>query len=156
MPRKGNVPKREIIPDAKYNSKLVTKFVNALQIDGKKSTAERHLYNAIELLGERANDDGLKVFAKAIDNIKPSLEVRSRRVGGSTYQVPMEVRPDRRLSLAIRWLIQFTKSRSERSLGEKLAGEILDAYNNRGNAVKKRDTTHAMAEANRAFAHYRW
>jgi small subunit ribosomal protein S7 len=156
MPRRREVPKREILPDPVYNSQLVTKFISGLMSDGKKSTAEGIFYGAMKKVEERAKDDALKIFKKAIDNIKPALEVKSRRVGGSNYQVPIEVRPSRRTSLAIRWLISYSTARGEKTMEEKLAGEILDASNNRGNAIKKREDVHKMAEANKAFAHYRW
>lgn len=156
MPRRREVPKREILPDPIYNSQLVTKFINSLMTGGKKSTAERIFYGALKKVEDRAKDDALKVFKKAVDNVKPALEVKSRRVGGSNYQVPIEVRPARRTSLAIRWLISFSQSRGEKTMQDKLAGEILDAANNRGNAIKKREDVHRMAEANKAFAHYRW
>lgn len=156
MPRRREVPKREILPDPVYNSQLVTKFISGLMSDGKKSTAEGIFYGAMKKVEERAKDDALKIFKKAIDNIKPALEVKSRRVGGSNYQVPIEVRPSRRTSLAIRWLISYSAARGEKTMEEKLAGEILDASNNRGNAIKKREDVHKMAEANKAFAHYRW
>jgi small subunit ribosomal protein S7 len=156
MPRRREVPKREVLPDPVYNSQLVTKFINALMTGGKKSTAEGIFYGAMKRVEERAGDDPLKLFKKAIDNVKPSLEVKSRRVGGSNYQVPIEVRPSRRNSLAIRWLIQYAKARGEKTMQERLAGEIFDAASNRGNAIKKREDTHRMADANKAFAHYRW
>ena len=156
MPRRREVPKREILPDPLYNSQLVTKFVNVVMKDGKKSVAERILYDALEAIRQRTNDDPMKVFKKAIENVKPALEVKSRRVGGSTYQVPVEVRPNRRTSLAIRWLIDYADQRGEKTMREKLAAELLDAANLRGGAVKKKDDTHKMAEANKAFAHYRW
>ena len=156
MPRRREVPKREVLPDPLYNSQLVTKFIASLMLDGRKSVAERIFYGALKKVEDRAKDDPLKVFKKAIDNVKPSLEVKSRRVGGSNYQVPIEVRPSRRNSLAIRWLISFAAARGEKTMQDKLAGEILDAANNRGNAIKKREDTHRMAEANKAFAHYRW
>ena len=156
MPRRREVPKREILPDPVYNSQLVTKFINSIMIQGKKSTAEGIFYGALKTVESRAGEDALKVFKKAVDNVKPSLEVKSRRVGGSNYQVPIEVRPSRRTSLAIRWLISYAAARGEKTMQDKLAGEILDASNNRGNAIKKREDTHKMAEANKAFAHYRW
>ena len=156
MPRRREVPKREILPDPLYNSQLVTKFVNVVMKDGKKSVAERILYDALESIRTKTNDDPMKVFKKAIENVKPALEVKSRRVGGSTYQVPVEVRPNRRTSLAIRWIIEYSASRGEKTMREKLAAELLDAANLRGGAVKKKDDTHKMAEANKAFAHYRW
>jgi len=156
MPRRREVPKREVLPDPLYNSQLVTKFVNVVMRDGKKSVAERILYDALATIRERTQDDPMKVFKKAIENVKPAVEVKSRRVGGSTYQVPVEVRPNRRTSLAIRWLIEYSASRGEKTMREKLAAELLDAANLRGGAVKKKDDTHKMAEANKAFAHYRW
>jgi len=156
MPRRREVAKRVILPDPKYSDRVVAKLVNIIMLDGKKSTAERTLYNALDLVAKRANEEAVKVLKKSLDNIKPMLEVKSRRVGGSTYQVPVEVRVDRRNSLAMRWLIKYANDRSEKTMTDKLAGEILDAYNNRGAAVKKREDTHKMAEANRAFAHYRW
>jgi small subunit ribosomal protein S7 len=156
MPRRREVAKRIILPDPKYGDRVVAKLVNIIMFDGKKSTAERTLYNALDLVAKRANEEAVKVLKKSLDNIKPMLEVKSRRVGGSTYQVPIEVRADRRTSLAMRWLIKYAADRSEKTMTDKLAGEILDAYNNRGSAVKKREDTHKMAEANRAFAHYRW
>jgi small subunit ribosomal protein S7 len=156
MPRRREVAKRIILPDPKYNDRIVAKLVNIMMQDGKKSTAERALYNALDLVAKRANEEAVKVLKKSLDNIKPMLEVKSRRVGGSTYQVPIEVRADRRTSLAMRWLIKYAIDRSEKTMTDKLAGEILDAFNNRGSAVKKREDTHKMAEANRAFAHYRW
>ena len=156
MPRRREVPKREILPDPVYNSQLVTKFVNSVMKQGKKSVAERILYGALEMVSEKTQDDPMKVFKKAVENVKPALEVKSRRVGGSTYQVPVEVRPNRRTSLAIRWLIEYATSRGERTMREKLAGELLDASNLKGGAMKKKDDTLKMAEANKAFAHYRW
>jgi small subunit ribosomal protein S7 len=156
MPRRREVAKRVILPDPKYSDRIVAKLVNIMMKDGKKSTAERALYSALDLVGKRANEESVKVLKKSLDNIKPMLEVKSRRVGGSTYQVPIEVRADRRTSLAMRWLIKYANDRSEKTFTDKLAGEILDAFNNRGAAVKKREDTHKMAEANRAFAHYRW
>lgn len=156
MPRRREVAKRVVLPDPKYNDRTVAKLINILMIHGKKSTAERALYGALELVAKRTNDDALKVFKKSLDNIRPVLEVKSRRVGGSTYQVPIEIRADRRTSLAMRWLVRYADARTEKTLTEKLAGEIVDAFNNRGAAVKKREDTHKMAEANRAFAHYRW
>jgi small subunit ribosomal protein S7 len=156
MPRRREVAKRIILPDPKYHDRVVAKLVNIMMQDGKKSTAERALYNALDLVAQRAGEEAVKVLKKSLDNIRPMLEVKSRRVGGSTYQVPVEVRPERRTSLAMRWLIKYSVARSEKTMTDKLAGEILDAYNNRGSAVKKREETHKMAEANRAFAHYRW
>jgi small subunit ribosomal protein S7 len=156
MPRRREVPKREILPDPVYNSQLVTKFVNSVMKQGKKSVAERILYGALDMVSEKTQDDPMKVFKKAVENVKPALEVKSRRVGGSTYQVPVEVRPNRRTSLAIRWLIEYAASRGERTMREKLAGELMDASNLKGGAMKKKDDTLKMAEANKAFAHYRW
>jgi small subunit ribosomal protein S7 len=156
MPRKAVVRKREIPPDPIYGSVLVSKFISKIMLKGKKSVAEGIFYGAMDIIKDKSGDDPLKVFQKALDNVKPVLEVRSRRVGGATYQVPVEVRQDRRLSLAVRWLIEFSRSRSEKSMREALAAEVLDAFNNRGSAIKKREDTHKMAEANKAFAHYRW
>jgi small subunit ribosomal protein S7 len=156
MPRKGGVARRPAIADLKYNDLLVSRFINGLMERGKKSIAQRILYNAMEILGQRGNDESLKLFHQAVDNVKPLIEVKSRRVGGATYQVPVEVRADRRVSLAIRWLISYAKARSEKSMEAKLAAELMDAANNRGATIKKREDTHKMAEANKAFAHYRW
>jgi small subunit ribosomal protein S7 len=156
VPRRGFVPKREILPDPVYQSPLVTRFINSLMLDGKKSVAESIFYGAMEIVQDRAKDDPVKVFRKAVDNVKPLLEVKSRRVGGSNYQVPVEVRPERRTALAVRWLISFSRDRAEKSMREKLANEILDASALRGGAFKKKEDTHKMAEANKAFAHYRW
>jgi len=157
MPRRREVEKRKILPDPKFNDRLVAKFMNDVMRDGKKSTAERIVYGAFDIVANKATgEEPLKLFKKALDNVKPVLEVKSRRVGGATYQVPVEVRQDRRVALGMRWLITFAASRGEKTMAEKLAGEILDAANNRGAAVKKREDTHKMAEANRAFAHYRW
>jgi len=144
------------LPDPKYNDVLVQRFVNSVMWDGKKSLARRLVYGAFDLMGKRLKEEPLKVFRKAIDNVKPELEVKARRVGGATYQVPVEVRMDRKMSLAIRWLLRYARDRAEKTMTEKLAGELIDAYNNRGGAVKKREDTHKMAEANKAFAHYRW
>jgi small subunit ribosomal protein S7 len=154
--RRAEAPKREVLPDPKYGSRLVTKFINIMMLRGKKSVAERIMYHALSTVEERTRQEALKVFKTAIDNVKPTVEVKSRRVGGSTYQVPVEVRPERRTSLSMRWIIGAARKRPERSMAEKLAGELLDAFNNRGAAVKKREDTHKMAEANKAFAHYRW
>ena len=156
MPRRGVVPKRKVLPDPLYQSPHVTKFIACMMLDGKKSTAEQIFYGAMESIKERVNEDPLKVFRAAIDNVRPALEVKSRRVGGSNYQVPIEVRPQRRMALAIRWLIDFAKKRPEKSMRDKLANEILDAANGRGATFKKKEDTHRMAEANKAFAHYRW
>ena len=156
MPRRREVEKRKILPDPKFQDRLVAKFINDLMRQGKKSTAEQICYGAFEQVETKLKDDPLKVFKKALDNVKPVVEVKSRRVGGATYQVPVEVRQDRRVALAMRWLIEYSRSRGEKTMMEKLAGEIIDAANNRGNAVKKREDTHKMAEANKAFSHYRW
>jgi small subunit ribosomal protein S7 len=156
MPRRGTVDKRELLPDPVYNSRLVTKFINNVTRQGKKTTAERIFYGALKLIEERAGYDPLKIFKRAVENTAPQVEVKSRRVGGSTYQVPVEVSTDRQQSLAIRWLINFAQGRHEKTMTEKLAGEFLDAANNRGGAIKKREDTHRMADANKAFAHYRW
>jgi small subunit ribosomal protein S7 len=156
MPRRHVAEKRKILPDPKFQDRLVTKFINDLMRKGKRSTAEGIAYGALDEIQGRINDDPLKVFKKALDNVKPMVEVKSRRVGGATYQVPVEVRPDRRVALGLRWLINYAKERGEKSMVQKLAGEMLDAANNRGNAVKKREDTHKMAEANKAFSHYRW
>ncbi len=156
MPRRATVAKREILPDPVYNSQLVTKFINSLMEGGKKTVAERIFYGSLKLIEDRTGDDPLKLFKRAVENAKPQVEVKSRRVGGSTYQVPIEVRSERQMSLALRWLIDFASSRHEKTMMERLAGELLDAANNRGGTMKKRDDTHRMAEANKAFAHYRW
>jgi len=156
MPRRREVPKRVILPDPKYHDLLEAKFVNGLMIGGKKSTAEQILYGAFDLVAERSGNDPIEVFKSAMDNIRPLLEVKSRRVGGSTYQVPIEVSGSRRTALAIRWLITYSRGRNEKTMRERLAGDILDAFNNRGSAVKKREDPHRMADANKAFAHYRW
>lgn len=156
MPRRREVPERTIIPDAKYNSKLVAKFIASVMHDGKKSVAESLLYDAFDIIEEKSKGAPLKVFEQALDNIRPMIEVKSRRVGGSTYQVPTEIRPSRRTALAIRWLISYSRTRSERGFSQKLAGELMDAASGRGGAVKKKEDTHKMADANKAFAHYRW
>lgn len=156
MPRRREVQERPIKPDSKYGSKLVSKFINAIMSAGKKSTAERLLYGAFDVIEQKTNDSPLKTFEKAVENVRPMIEVKSRRVGGSTYQVPTEIRPSRKTALGIRWLIGFAHNRSEKGMAAKLAGEILDAANGRGATCKKRDDTHKMAEANKAFAHYRW
>ncbi len=156
MPRRRVVVKRKILPDPKFQDRVVAKFVNNLMKEGKKSTGEKIIYGAFSQVETKLKDDPLKIFKKALDNVKPMVEVKSRRVGGATYQVPVEVRQDRRVALAMRWLIEYSKGRGEKTMVEKLAGEIIDAANNRGNAVKKREDTHKMAEANKAFAHYRW
>lgn len=156
MPRRGNIPKREALPDPVYQSPLVAKFIKCMMYSGKKSTAERIFYGAMTTIEERTKDEPLKVFRRAMDNCKPAVEVKSRRVGGSNYQVPIEVRPARSTALAIRWLIAYSRTRPESSMRERLANELMDASTNRGNAFKKKDDTHRMAEANKAFAHYRW
>jgi small subunit ribosomal protein S7 len=157
MPRRREISKREVPSDPLYNSALVTRFINTVMKDGKRSVAEGILYRSFEIIREKTEDDPLKVFKKALDNVKPSLEVKSRRVGGSNYQVPVEVNPNRRLSLSIRWLVGYARARGDgKTMQEKLANELLDAANLRGGAVKKREDTHRMAEANKAFAHYRW
>lgn len=156
MSRRRDVPKRVICPDPRFGDPLVAKFINGLMLDGKKSVARQTLYKAMELMESRAKSDSFELFKKAVENVKPMVEVKSRRVGGATYQVPVEVRPERKTALAIRWLVVYARSRGEKSMVDKLAGELLDAANNRGAAVKKREDTHKMAEANKAFAHYRW
>jgi small subunit ribosomal protein S7 len=156
MPRRRVAERREVLPDPVYGSPLVTKFINGVMWDGKKSTAESIFYGALTQIGQKTGEDALKVFKRAIDNVKPTVEVKSRRVGGSTYQVPIEVHQERRGSLAIRWIVQYSRSRGEKTMMDRLAGELLDAANNRGNAVKKKEDTHRMAEANKAFAHYKW
>ena len=156
MPRRGFIAKRELQPDPLYNSTLVTKFINSMMYGGKRSASQSIMYEALGVVQQKTQDDPLKVFKKAVDNVKPSLEVKSRRVGGSNYQVPIEVNTNRRTSLALRWLIGFARKRPERGMVQKLASELLDASNLRGGAVKKREDTHKMAEANKAFAHYRW
>ena len=156
MPRRREVTKREILPDPNYKNALVARFVNNIMERGKKSVAEGIFYRAMDLIQQRTQEDPLKLFEKSVNNVKPIIEVKSRRVGGATYQVPTEVRPERRTALAIRWLIAYSGERSEKSMEEKLAGELIDAANNRGGAIKKREDVHKMAEANKAFAHYRW
>lgn len=156
MPRRREVPKREILPDPKYHDKLVAKFINGLMRKGKKSLAERILYGAFDLIEERTKQEPLEVLKKAVENVKPILEVRSRRVGGATYQVPTEVRFERRTALSIRWIVTHAHARPEKTMMERLAGELIDAANNRGASIKKKQDTHKMAEANKAFAHYRW
>ena len=156
MPRRGNVPKREVLPDPVYGSILVTKLVNSVMLDGKKGVAQKVVYGAFDLIKEKTEKDPVEVFAQAMENVMPSLEVKARRVGGANYQVPMEVRPARRQTLALRWLTVYTRSRGERTMAERLAGELMDAANNTGNAVKKREDMHKQAEANKAFAHFRW
>ena len=156
MPRRGSISKRDVLPDPLYNSKLVTKLVNNVMYDGKKGVAQTIVYDAFTMIEEKLGQNALEVFQAALDNIKPELEVKARRVGGSTYQVPMEVRPERQQTLALRWLINYSRNRSERTMAERLAGEIMDAKNSMGGAFKKKEETHRMAEANKAFAHYRF
>lgn len=156
MPRKGAVAKREVLPDPIYNSKLVTRLINRLMLDGKRGTASKILYQAFDIIKEQTGNEPLDVFEEAMKNIMPVLEVKARRIGGSNYQVPIEVRPDRRTTLGLRWLVQYSRLRGEHTMSERLAKEIMDAANNTGAAVKKREDTHKMADANRAFAHYRW
>ncbi len=156
MPRRGNVPKREILPDPMYNSILVTRLVNSIMLDGKKGVAQKIVYGAFDIVKEQTSKEPLEVFTTAMDNIMPSLEVKARRVGGATYQVPMDVRPARRQTLGLRWLTNYARARSERTMAQRLANEIMDAANNTGAAVKKREDTHKMAESNKAFAHFRW
>ena len=156
MPRKGNVPKRDVLPDPVYGSKVVTKLINNLMIDGKKGKAQKIVYDAFDIIAEKTGEEALEVFNKAMDNIMPVLEVKARRVGGANYQVPIEVRPDRRQTLGLRWLVTYTRACGEKGMVEKLAREIMDAANNTGASVKKREDTHKMAEANKAFAHYRF
>ncbi len=156
MPRRGKIQRRELVPDPKYNSVLVTKFINYVMRRGKKSLAERIVYGAIDIISQKTGQDGLAVLKQAVNNVKPNLEVKSRRVGGATYQVPVEVKPERQLALALRWIIGFAKARPERTMQEKLAAELIAASKREGASIKKRDDTHRMAEANRAFAHYRY
>lgn len=156
MPRKGPVPKRDVLPDPIYNSKLFTKLVNQVMWDGKKSLAEGICYGAFDIVEKRTGKDAMEVFEEAMKNITPIVEVKARRVGGANYQVPVEVRPDRRQTLAVRWLVGYSRKRGEKTMAERLAGEIVDAYNSTGGSVKKKEDTHKMAEANKAFAHYRW
>jgi len=156
MPRRRDVPERPVISDPKYDSKLVTKFINCVMSDGKKSTAQALLYGAFDIMQEKTKESPLKLFEKAVDNVRPLIEVKSRRVGGSTYQVPTEIRPSRRTALGIRWIIGYARKRPEKGMAKKLASELMDAANSRGASVKKREDTHKMAEANKAFAHFRW
>ena len=156
MPRKGHVVKPEVLPDPIYNSKLVTSLINHLMIDGKRGTATKILYAAFDRIKEQTGNDPVEVFQQAMDNVEPVLEVKSRRIGGSNYQVPIEVRPERRVTLGLRWIVQYARLRGEHTMVERLAGEIIDASNNTGASIKKKEDTHRMAEANRAFAHYRW
>ena len=156
MPRRGQIAKRDVLPDPLYNSKLVTRLINSIMLDGKKGVAQKIVYGAFDIVNEKTGKDSLEMFEQAMENIMPVLEVKARRVGGATYQVPMEVRPARRQTLGLRWLTSYARSRSERTMQERLAGEIVDAINSTGGAFKKREDTHRMADANRAFAHYRW
>ena len=156
MPRRGGVPKRDVLPDPIYNSKVITKLINQVMYDGKKGIAHRIVYDAFDIIKEKTGRDAMEVFNQAMENIMPMVETKARRVGGSNYQVPIEVRPERRQTLGLRWLVTFTRKRSERTMKERLAAEIMDAANNNGASVKKREDTHKMAEANKAFAHYRW
>ena len=156
MPRRGQITKRDVLPDPLYNSKMVTRLINSIMLDGKKGVAQKIVYGAFEIVTEKTGKDPIEAFEGAMENIMPQLEVKARRVGGATYQVPMEVRPERRQTLGLRWLTAYARNRSERTMKERLAGEIMDALNNMGGACKKRDDTHKMAEANRAFAHYRY
>ena len=156
MPRRGNVAKRDVLPDPMYNSKLVTRLINNIMYDGKKGVAQKIVYEAFEIVEEKTGKNALEVFEQAMENVMPSLDVKARRVGGANYQVPIEVRPERRQTLGLRWMASYSRLRSEKTMKERLAGEILDALNGAGGAAKKRDDTHKMAEANKAFAHYRW
>ena len=156
MPRRREVPKREVLPDSRYRSRLLAKFINKLMFDGKRSIAQRIMYRAMDTIKDRSSEDPLRVFEKAMDNVRPMIEVKSRRVGGSTYQVPVEIRTDRRQALAMRWIIGFARSRGEKSMAQRLAAELMDASQGRGSSVKKKEDTHRMADANKAFAHYRW
>ena len=156
MPRRGNIARRDVLPDPLYNSKLVTRLINNIMLDGKKGVAQKIVYGAFDIVKEKTGKDPLEAFEQAMENIMPVLEIKARRVGGATYQVPMEVRPERRQTLGLRWLTTYARNRSEKTMRERLAGEIMDAANNLGSAVKKREDTHKMAESNKAFAHYRW
>ena len=156
MPRKGYIAKRDVLPDPIYNSKIVTKLINNIMLDGKKTVAQKIVYDAFEIVKEKENKDALEVFETALSNIKPVLEVKARRVGGATYQVPIEIREERRQTLGLRWLVTYARNRHEKTMAEKLAGEIIDAINGNGGAFKKKEDTHRMAEANKAFAHYKW
>ena len=156
MPRRGNVPKRDVLPDPVYNSKLVTKLINSIMLDGKKGVAQKIVYDAFDIIKEKTGKNPNEAFETAMENVMPVLEVKSRRVGGSNYQVPMDVRPERRQTLGLRWITAYSRSRGEKTMKERLAGEIMDAMNGTGGAVKKREDTHRMAEANKAFAHFRW
>ncbi len=156
MPRRREIPKRPMLPDPIYGSPMVTRFINTVMTRGKRSLAERVFYDAMQIIEKRSGEDPLKIFKKALDNVKPQVETKSRRVGGSTYQVPIEVNPQRRTALGVRWLVGYSRNRSERTMAERLANELMDAYNNRGGAIRKREDVHRMADANKAFAHYRW
>ena len=156
MPRRGNVAKRDVLPDPMYNSKLVTRLINNIMYDGKKGVAQKIVYEAFEIVEEKTGKNALEVFEQAMENVMPSLEVKARRVGGATYQVPIEIRPERRQTLALRWLVEFSRKRGEKTMAERLCAEIIDASNNTGAAVKRKEEMHRMAEANKAFAHYRW
>lgn len=156
MPRRNRVPKRDVLPDPIYKSKVVTKLVNQIMLDGKKGTAQKIVYDAFDIIKEKTSLEPVDVFNQAMENVKPQLEVKARRVGGSTYQVPLEIRPERRQTLAIRWIVMFARKRGEKTMDERLAGELIDAYNNTGAAVKRKEEMHRVAEANKAFAHYRW
>ena len=156
VPRRGNVPKREVLPDPLYNSVLVTKLTNSIMLDGKKGVAQKVVYGAFDIIKEKTEKDPMEVYTQALENIMPSLEVKARRVGGATYQVPIEIRPERRQTLALRWLVEFSRKRGEKTMAERLCAEIIDASNNTGAAVKRKEEMHRMAEANKAFAHYRW
>ena len=156
MPRRGQIAKRDVLPDPLYNSKLVTRLINSIMLDGKKGVAQKIVYDAFDIIKEKTGNDPLETFEAAMENVMPVLEVKARRVGGATYQVPMEVRPERRRTLGLRWITTYSRARNEKTMKERLANEILDALNNQGGACKKRDDTHKMAEANKAFAHYRW
>ena len=156
MPRRGNVPKREILPDPVYNSVLVTKLINGVMLDGKKGVAQKVVYDAFDIIKEKTGKEPLDAFTEAMNNIMPALEVKARRVGGATYQVPMEIRPERRQTLGLRWIVDFSRTRGEKTMAERLAAELMDAANNTGNAVRRKEEMHRMAEANKAFAHYRW
>lgn len=156
MPRRGNIARRDVLPDPLYNSKLVTRLINNIMLDGKKGVAQKIVYGAFDIVKEKTGKDPLEAFEQAMENIMPVLEIKARRVGGATYQVPMEVRPERRQTLGLRWLTTYSRNRAEKTMKERLAAEIMDAYNNTGSAVKKREDTHKMAEANKAFSHFRW
>ena len=156
MPRRGNVPKRDVLPDSVYGSKVLTKFINQVLYDGKRGTAQEIVYGAFDIISSKTGKDPMEVFTQALENVKPVLEVKARRVGGSPYQVPMEIRPERRQTLAIRWLVMFARKRGEKTMVERVAAELMDAYNNTGNSIKRKEDMHRMAEANKAFAHYRW